>query len=95
MARRTDSFHVLNWIDTNFVYTGSVKNITFSTDEDVLRRAREKALREKTNLNQLFRDWLARYLGMDRAAERYRELMLRLEGVEAGRTFSREEMNER
>ena len=72
-----------------------VKNITLSADEDLIRRARERAAREKRSLNEAFREWLDRYAGREQAAEEYRRLMDRLGYVRAGRSFSRDEMNER
>jgi hypothetical protein len=70
-----------------------MKNITFSADDRLIRKARERAAREHTNLNAVFREWLARYAGAADAG--YDGLMESLEGVRPGRTFSREELNER
>lgn len=72
-----------------------LKNVTLSTEDWLIVRAREKAVREKTSLNALFRQWLARYVGQDRAAGSYHALMERLAHVQAGRSFSRDELNER
>jgi len=72
-----------------------MKNITLSADEDLIRKARERAMREKRSLNEAFREWLERYVARERAAEEYDELMKRLSYVRAGRKFTREEMNER
>lgn len=77
------------------MYTIFVKNITLSGDETIIRRAREKAQRENTTLNALFRKWLGRYVGRDRAHEEYRSLMSRLSYSRAGHRFSRDELNER
>ena len=35
-----------------------LKNITFSADEDLIRRARERAEAERTTLHDEFRQWL-------------------------------------
>jgi len=72
-----------------------VKNITLSADERLIRKARERAAREKRSLNSAFREWLQRYAAEDTAAESYDRLMQRLGYVQAGRKFTREEMNER
>ena len=72
-----------------------LKNVTLSTEDWLIVRAREKAVREKTTLNALFRQWLARYVGQDRAAGDYHALMERLSYVQVGRSFSRDELNER
>lgn len=72
-----------------------MKNITFSADEALIQQARRRAASENTTLNELFREWLARYVTQPVASEQYANLMTGLEHVQAGRHFSREEMNER
>lgn len=73
------------------------KNITFSADDSAIERARETARRRHTTLNEAFRDWLQRYGngGSPSKADEFRELMERLRYADAGRKFTREEMNER
>lgn len=71
-----------------------LKRITLRADEALVQRAQRRALREGTTLNALFREWLARYVGRDRAGRDYDRLMERLSGVRAGRCFTRDEMNE-
>jgi len=71
------------------------KNITLNAEEAHIRRAREKAARQNKSLNTVFREWLARYAGADDAAARFEQLMARLRHVNAGRKFTRDEMNER
>jgi len=71
------------------------KNITLSADDVLLRQAREKARRENTSLNQLFRDWMKKYVNRDNMVNEYDALMESLAEVKAGRKFSRDEMNER
>jgi hypothetical protein len=80
---------------TNYVYTGVVKNITLSADDDLIERAREKARKQKTTLNAAFREWLKDYTGRRDRGREYDELMQRLSYVRAGRKFTREEMNSR
>ncbi len=73
-----------------------MKNITFSADEDLIRKAREKALREHQSLNKLFRRWLEEWTRENERVDDFDDLMRRLrENCEAGRTFSRDELNER
>ena len=48
---------------TVFVYTDSVKNITFSADEDLIARAREVAESERKTLNDAFATGLRRTRG--------------------------------
>jgi hypothetical protein len=71
------------------------KNITLSAEEVLIRKAREKAAREKKSLNAVFREWLDRYVGQETSSNRYGDLMNRLSYARPGRKFSREEMNER
>jgi hypothetical protein len=77
-----------------------LKNITLSADEALIREARRQAALENTTLNALFREWLERYVVKDEesgkeAVRQYEELMERLSHINAGRKFTREEMNER
>ena len=72
-----------------------MKNITFTADEKMIHLARERAAREKKPLNQVFRDWLKSYAGRDTSAKGYEGLMENLSYARPGKSFSREEMNER
>lgn len=72
-----------------------LKNITMSADEELIRKAREKAQREHTTLNETFRGWLRQYVSAEARAKEFDALMQTMEYARAGRTFSREEMNER
>lgn len=72
-----------------------LKNITLSTDDKLLQKAREKALKNKKTLNMLFREWLEEYTRDNSNQLNYKELMKHLEHVKVGRKFSREELNER
>lgn len=87
---------------TGFVYTVTMlKNITFSADEALIREARRQAALQNTTLNELFREWLERYVTQrnvttqKHAQAQYDDLMRRLAHVNAGRKFTREELNER
>jgi hypothetical protein len=78
------------------VYTDFVwKNITFSAHEEDIRAAREKALRHHQTLNEAFRQWLRSYAHEGEPVAKFRDLMSRLQHVDAGRKFTRDEMNER
>jgi hypothetical protein len=72
-----------------------MKNITLSANEELIDRARLVAMQKHTTLNEAFREWLAQFSGASGAAEEYRELMDSLSYVDAGRHFTREELNER
>ena len=54
-----------------------------------------RARLEKTTLNSVFREWLARYSTQNVAHGRYDSLMGELKRVSTGRRFSREDLNER
>jgi hypothetical protein len=69
------------------------KNITLSAEESLIERARRKARSRNTTLNQVFRDWLSRFVESDRPDD-YTSLMKRLSYAKSSRKFSRDEMNE-
>lgn len=71
------------------------RNITLSADEILIERARARARQQQTSLNAVFRQWLESYAGMQDARESYEPLMARLGKVQSGRSFTRDEMNER
>ncbi|MCX6591865.1 MAG: hypothetical protein NTZ56_10095 [Acidobacteria bacterium] len=72
-----------------------MKNITLSADEAVIQQARDRAARDGSTINAEFRKWLMEYTkGEDRAAA-FDALIKRLDYVEIGRKFTRDEMNER
>jgi hypothetical protein len=83
-------------VNTMIVYTTVVRqNITFNADKSDIDLAREEAQSQNTTLHELFRDWLRGLAGRNRRAQEYRALMNELRNVDAGRKFTREEMNER
>lgn len=73
-----------------------MKNITLTADADLIEAARAQALAEGSSLNEQFRLWLGEYTRKQRARE-FRALMDELAGQvdTGGRTFTRDEMNER
>jgi hypothetical protein len=72
-----------------------LKNITLSADENLIRKAREKARKEKTTLNAKFRQWLRQYIGKNIRSSNFNNLMDQLEYANAGKKFSRDQLNER
>jgi len=72
-----------------------MKNITFSADEGAIERAREVARTEHKTLNDAFREWLIQYGSRRVTAAEIKELYNGLRHVNAGRKFTRDEMNER
>ena len=73
-----------------------MKNITLSAPEELIKQVRKNAAAKGTTLNSEFRLWLASQAtsGEERLAQ-YKQLMKRLSRVNAGRKFTRREMNER
>ena len=72
-----------------------MKNITLSADEDLIARAREQALARRTTLNQLFRLWLEEVAEQKERSIKIGALLDRLDGVDSGGNFRREEINAR
>ena len=72
------------------------KNITFTAEENLIKRAREAARAQGTTLNEQFRLWLEQY-ARQRQVERGMEVVDRISqyASSGGRKFSRDEMNER
>ena len=71
------------------------RNITLSADKILIERARKKAEQEKTSLNKLFREWIAKYVNRDSICVEYDNLMESLKDIYPGKKFTRNEMNER
>ncbi len=73
-----------------------MKNITLSADEVLIEGARRRAQSEHTTLNNLVREWLARYADASRlSAGEVRQAAAEVGYFSAGRRFTREERNER
>lgn len=72
-----------------------MKNITLSADEQLLEQARLLAKSQHKTLNAMFREWLEEFTAQSGGTQEFDALMKRLKHVQAGRRFSREEMNER
>ena len=72
-----------------------MRNITFSADENKIELAREVARSENKTLNDAFREWLDQYGSRRVRAEDIRDLYRSLRHINAGRKFTRDEMNER
>jgi hypothetical protein len=82
---------------TVFVYTGFVRNITLSADEDLIERARSVARSQHRTLNDAFREWLTQFASHDgeAAVARFDALMKDLKYVKTGGPYTRDELNER
>ena len=73
-------------------------NITLSIDEEVVRRAREKAAALGKSLNQLVRDYLEQLAGRgdpDRVIRELRRLSTASGGHSRGKRWTREELHDR
>jgi len=73
-----------------------LRNITLSADEQLIEAARKKATSTQSTLNVEFRKWLANYTQAqdDNAVLRLRDVMQQLSHGDAGRSFSRDELNQ-
>ncbi len=72
-----------------------MKNITLSADEDLIERARSIARGQRRTLNAAFREWLEQFTASPGDAQSFDALMKRMKRVDAGKHFSRDELNER
>jgi predicted transcriptional regulator len=72
-----------------------MKNVTLSAEEDLIERARLVARAQRRTLNAAFREWLTQFTAAPGDVQSYDSLMQRLRHIDAGRHFSRDEMNER
>jgi len=72
-----------------------MQNITFRADRKLIERARRLAQERSTSMNELFNEWLEELSRETGRAAGYDELMQRLQKVESGGPFSRDELNER
>ncbi len=72
-----------------------LKNITLSAEASLIQKARERAAQENTTLNDEFRRWLAGYVERPKSTADFTALMTILNYAQPGKTFSRDEMNER
>ncbi len=80
---------------TIFMDAAMLKNITLSAEERLIWKAREKARRERTTLNDNFRRWLKQYVNANNGSKDYDVLMKSLNYAASGKSFTRDEMNER
>ena len=72
-----------------------LKNITLSAEESLIKKAREKAEKEHSTLNESFRQWLKQFVSSENRIAEYESLMSEITYAKPGRRFTRDEMNER
>jgi hypothetical protein len=78
-------------------------NLTLSVEDDVLKKARFRALERGTSVNQLVRQYLTKLAGDERAERGRREALIaeidalarKVRGGTGGRKWKREELYER
>ncbi len=74
-------------------------NLTLTIDDDVLRRARIRALEQRTSVNALIREYLEAYSGAagrrQRAVARIVALSKEASSGSGGRRWTRDELHER
>lgn len=83
----------------NPCYTGRIANLTLTIDDDVLLRARRRALAQGTSVNAVVRGYLESFVGADEAAQAGRALvaLARSESGSSGpdgRRWTREDAHE-
>ncbi len=77
-----------------------VANLTLTIDDEVLKRARIRAIETDTSVNAVVRDFLERYAGDDRSEAALHRFADTAEAVAAGsqregRSWTREELHDR
>jgi len=76
-----------------------VSNLTVSTDREVLKKARLRAIREGTSVNAVLRDFMESYAGVrgerSRAAHDLLALAKTARSRSSGRRWTRDEVHER
>ena len=72
-----------------------LKNVTLSAEKDLIEQARRRAEAKNTTLNAEFRRWLEQYIESPQTSADLETLMDQLSYARPGKTFTRDEMNER
>ena len=72
-----------------------LQNITLSAEKELIEKARQQAQAHKTTLNSEFRRWLTQYANNNENVPDLASLMDRFKYAQPGKTFTRDELNER
>lgn len=72
-----------------------MKRVTFSADGNLIEKARAIARVQGRSLNLAFREWLLEFTSSEHDCDKFDALMNRLRHIDAGRRFTRDEMNDR
>ncbi len=73
----------------------TLQNITLSAEKTLIERARKRAEAKHTTLNAEFRQWLEQYAEYPQTMDDLLALMDQFSYARPGKTFSRDELNER
>lgn len=80
-------------------YTGAdMANLTITVDDQLLRRARIRAVETGTSVNAVLREFLESWAGEDRRTDAVRSLLNRstkARSTRGGRRWTRDELHER
>ena len=78
---------------------GGVMNLTIAVDDDILKRARMRAIQEDTSVNAVLREYLTVYAGVDRrrdgACERLLAMSQSCRSRRGGAAWTRDDLHER
>ncbi len=72
-----------------------LQNITLSAQKSLIEQARRRARLQNTTLNAEFRRWLEQYVETPQTVADLSALMDRLGYAKPGKSFTRDELNER
>jgi hypothetical protein len=72
-----------------------LKEITLNAEEELIKQAIFLAKQRNTTLETEFQQWLNHYICQNQLVDNYTQLMNELSHIQVGRTFSRDELNER
>lgn len=74
-------------------------NLTIALDDEILRKARLKAVQQGTSVNALLRDYLTQFAGtrsaQGQAAKRFIDLAAKSRARKGARRWTRDELHER
>jgi hypothetical protein len=70
-------------------------NVTLSAEKQLIDKARKRAETKNTTLNAEFRRWLEQYVEGAQTSADFDVLMDRFSYVKAGKSFTRDDFNER
>jgi hypothetical protein len=72
-----------------------LKNVTLSAEKELIEQARRRAEAKNSTLNAEFRRWLEQFVQSPQSSTEFENMMGQLSYANPGRSFTRDEMNER